>query len=81
MAPRRFAIVLRSGFATETDDSLKTLAPGRGNLDRTPGREGKGGTAEAGDIHTADLPRLRFRFDRRSLGRLRLLIDAINRGA
>jgi hypothetical protein len=26
----------------------------------------------------ADLPRLRFRFDRRSLGRLRMLIDTIN---
>jgi uncharacterized protein (TIGR00730 family) len=47
----------------------------------------KGGTfemttalpAEANDPHVAGLPRLRFRFDRRSLGRLRLLIDAINR--
>jgi uncharacterized protein (TIGR00730 family) len=37
--------------------------------------------AEANDVHVADLPRLRFRFDRRSLGRLRLLIDAINRQA
>jgi hypothetical protein len=26
----------------------------------------------------AELPRLRFRFDRRSLGRLRQLIDVIN---
>jgi hypothetical protein len=34
---------------------------------------------EANDVHLAALPRLRFRFDRRSLGRLRLLIDAINR--
>jgi uncharacterized protein (TIGR00730 family) len=33
---------------------------------------------EAGDVHVADLPRLRFRFDRRSLGRLRMLIDTIN---
>jgi uncharacterized protein (TIGR00730 family) len=35
--------------------------------------------AEANDVHLAHLPRLRFRFDRRSLGRLRQLIDAINR--
>jgi uncharacterized protein (TIGR00730 family) len=35
--------------------------------------------AEANDEHLADLPRLRFHFDRRSLGRLRLLIDVINR--
>jgi uncharacterized protein (TIGR00730 family) len=35
--------------------------------------------AEANDTHVAHMPRLRFRFDRRSLGRLRQLIDAINR--
>ncbi len=35
--------------------------------------------AEANDTHLADLPRLRFRFDRRSLGRLRMLVDTINR--
>jgi uncharacterized protein (TIGR00730 family) len=35
--------------------------------------------AEANDTHLAHLPRLRFHFDRRSLGRLRQLIDAINR--
>jgi uncharacterized protein (TIGR00730 family) len=35
--------------------------------------------AEANDSHLAALPRLRFRFDRRSLGRLRMLIDLINR--
>jgi uncharacterized protein (TIGR00730 family) len=34
---------------------------------------------EANDPHLATLPRLRFRFDRKSLGRLRMLIDAINR--
>jgi uncharacterized protein (TIGR00730 family) len=34
--------------------------------------------AEANDVHIAELPRLRFRFDRRSLGRLRMLIDVIN---
>jgi len=35
--------------------------------------------AEANDPQLAALPRLRFRFDRRSLGRLRMLIDTINR--
>jgi uncharacterized protein (TIGR00730 family) len=34
---------------------------------------------EANDSHVAGLPRLRFRFDRHSLGRLRMLIDTINR--
>jgi uncharacterized protein (TIGR00730 family) len=34
---------------------------------------------EANDPHVADLPRLRFRFDRRSLGRLRMLVDTLNR--
>ncbi|MGE3807114.1 MAG: TIGR00730 family Rossman fold protein [Gemmataceae bacterium] len=33
---------------------------------------------EANDQHLAHLPRLRFHFDRRSLGRLRQLIDTIN---
>ena len=33
---------------------------------------------EANDTHIATLPRLRFRFDRRNLGRLRQMIDAIN---
>jgi hypothetical protein len=37
--------------------------------------------AEANDTHVATLPRLRFRFDRRNLGRLRMLIDTINREA
>jgi uncharacterized protein (TIGR00730 family) len=35
--------------------------------------------AEAGDTHVAGLPRLRFHFDRHNLGRLRMLIDTINR--
>ncbi len=35
--------------------------------------------AEAADTHLADLPRLRFHFNRRNLGRLRMLIDVINR--
>ncbi len=35
--------------------------------------------AETDDAHVAHMPRLRFHFDRRSLGRLRMLIDLINR--
>jgi uncharacterized protein (TIGR00730 family) len=37
--------------------------------------------AEANDTAVRDLPRLRFRFDRKSLGRLRMLVDLINREA
>jgi uncharacterized protein (TIGR00730 family) len=33
---------------------------------------------EANDPHLAGLPRLRFRFDRRSMGRLRMLVDVLN---
>jgi len=33
---------------------------------------------EANDTHIATLPRMRFRFDRRNLGRLRQMIDTIN---
>jgi len=33
------------------DPMLKTLAPGRGTIDRTPGREKVGGTAEDGYLH------------------------------
>lgn len=35
--------------------------------------------AETGDAHLHDLTRLKFRFDRRQLGRLRQLVDVINR--
>jgi uncharacterized protein (TIGR00730 family) len=34
---------------------------------------------EVNDVAVSNLPRLRFHFDRRSLGRLRMLIDRINR--
>jgi 6-phosphogluconate dehydrogenase len=34
------------------DPIFKTLAPGRGNIDRTPGRESASGTAEDGYIHS-----------------------------
>ena len=33
------------------DPIFKTLAPGRGNIDRTPGREKVGGTSELGYLH------------------------------
>jgi 6-phosphogluconate dehydrogenase len=33
------------------DPIFKTLAPGRGNIDRTPGREKAGGTSEDGYLH------------------------------
>jgi len=33
------------------DPIFKTLAPGRGTIERTPGRERKGGTAEEGYVH------------------------------
>src|SRR5947207_9572037 len=33
------------------DTIFKTLAPGRGNVDRTPGRDKVGGTAEEGYLH------------------------------
>jgi hypothetical protein len=36
---------------------------------------------ERDETELAHLPRLVFRFNRRNLGRLRLLIDAINRGS
>jgi hypothetical protein len=35
--------------------------------------------AESNEHHLATLPRLRFKFDRRHLGRLRMMIDTINR--
>jgi len=35
--------------------------------------------SESNEQHIVHLPRLRFRFDRRQLGRLRLMIDRINR--
>jgi 6-phosphogluconate dehydrogenase len=36
------------------DPIFKTLAPGRGSLPRTPGREKAGGTAEEGYLHCGD---------------------------
>ena len=37
--------------AERLDPILKTLAPGRGDIERTPGRDTKGGTAEEGYLH------------------------------
>jgi 6-phosphogluconate dehydrogenase len=46
---------LMIGGETETvrrlDPLFKTLAPGAGSLGKTPGREGRGGTAEQGYLH------------------------------
>ncbi|HEX7181940.1 MAG TPA: decarboxylating 6-phosphogluconate dehydrogenase [Thermoanaerobaculia bacterium] len=46
---------LMIGGETETVERLdpiwKTLAPGRGSIPETPGREGKSGTAEEGYVH------------------------------
>ena len=36
---------------TRLDPIFKTLAPGRGDVERTPGREKLGGTAEDGYLH------------------------------
>src|SRR4249920_2835898 len=36
------------------DPIFKTLAPGRGSVDRTPGREKAGGTAEEGYLHCGE---------------------------
>jgi len=38
-------------IVTYLDPIFKTLAPGRGDIDRTPGREKAGGTAEDGYLH------------------------------
>src|SRR5579863_3346187 len=39
------------GVVQHLDPIFKTLAPGRGAIDRTPGREKAGGTAEEGYLH------------------------------
>ena len=40
-----------TGVVQHLDPLFATLAPGRGSIDRTPGREKKGGTAEQGYLH------------------------------
>jgi 6-phosphogluconate dehydrogenase len=39
------------GAVTRLDPIFKTLAPGKGEVARTPGREGRGGTSEQGYLH------------------------------
>ena len=40
-----------NGIVKHLDPIFKTLAPGRGNVDRTPGRERSTGTSEEGYLH------------------------------
>src|SRR5271165_2866226 len=40
-----------TGIVQHLDPIFRTLAPGRGNADRTPGRDKVGGTAEEGYLH------------------------------
>ena len=40
-----------NGVVTRLDPIFKRLAPGRGDIERTPGREQVGGTAEEGYLH------------------------------
>jgi len=40
------------------DPIFKTLAPGRGSIDRTPGREKAAGTAEEGYLHCVQTVRV-----------------------
>jgi 6-phosphogluconate dehydrogenase len=40
-----------NGAVKHLDPIFKTLAPGIGNIDRTPGRQGSAGTAEQGYLH------------------------------
>ncbi|HET7500391.1 MAG TPA: decarboxylating 6-phosphogluconate dehydrogenase [Kofleriaceae bacterium] len=50
---RGYCMMIGGDTATvaRLDPIFKTLAPGRGTVERTPGRENKGGTAEDGYLH------------------------------
>ncbi|HEX2690398.1 MAG TPA: decarboxylating 6-phosphogluconate dehydrogenase [Kofleriaceae bacterium] len=50
---RGYCMMIGGDAATvqRLDPIFKTLAPGRGTVERTPGREHKGGTAEDGYLH------------------------------
>jgi len=50
---RGFCLMIggESGIVQSLDPIFRTLAPGRGNIVRTPGRENAGGTAEEGYLH------------------------------
>jgi uncharacterized protein (TIGR00730 family) len=60
---------------SQLEDLRKEFAPivAKGTIEQT-----SADPAEANDIDVQNLPRLRFRFDRRSLGRLRTMVDRIN---
>ena len=54
------------------DPIFKTLAPGRGNIERTPGREkSAGGTSEEGYLHCGPVGRGAFREDGAQRNRIR----------
>ena len=53
------------------DPIFKTLAPGRGNIERTPGREKVGGTAEEGYLHCGPVGRRPLREDGSQRHRIR----------
>jgi uncharacterized protein (TIGR00730 family) len=67
---RRLPDALVARFRLE----FKDMVVGVGTFEQTEALP-----AEANDIKVASLPRLVFHFDRHSLGRLRMLIDEINR--
>jgi 6-phosphogluconate dehydrogenase len=50
---RGFCLMIggESGIVQSLDPIFRTLAPGRGNIARTPGRENTAGTAEEGYLH------------------------------
>jgi uncharacterized protein (TIGR00730 family) len=66
---RRLSEALLRTIRTDFKDILKA-----GTFEQTAALP-----AETGEPLLADLPRLKFRFDRHQLGRLRMLIDLINR--
>ena len=64
-----------AGFGTVGRSVVKLLCEeASGTFELTPADP-----VEANESHIQTLPRLRFRFDRRSLGRLRQLVDVLNR--
>jgi uncharacterized protein (TIGR00730 family) len=67
---RRLPDALVARFRSE----FKDMVVGAGTFEQTEALP-----AEANDIKVASLPRLVFHFDRHSLGRLRMLVDVINR--
>jgi len=70
----RLSRPLSREFLAELEEHFSDLLL-RGGFDQTEALP-----AERDDTHLATLPRLVFAFNRRDLGRLRQLIDCINRG-